>query len=488
MTATGCRNGNKYHAHSDLQSLHNRVSALELFQQSVVQTGLGFRRSPAAEYERTNLLATGGPGLFNSSSVMISLEDVGSIWLEQLLEKGGGGLNGSGGGGGGLNGSVEGSGLDLRVAAPEYHDKPGRSRMAFPEMSLFMDDRPQSSMNSNSTTMSEPRVTLQLIDKLPDAETRNFLLGHLEGTMRMHPSFNFPTYRRRVEAMFDRSLYTSTSPSGTSGGGSPKHPNPDGTEGDASARERPSLMFFAAAVGGLALGARTAAMALASSASSSSKAAGFGVDGSSVRGSSPPQPGATAPSPPIWPQTTASSPLGHSTSTGPAQTQTHGSSSSSFPSPASRPLPVSPPAASLTSPPQAHQRPPPTPTPTPHTHTSATLTTLSTLLFTLSKQALAVSEFETHYDLDFIAATILHGLFLLYDGKARVAHTIYPTMGKLVNVARGMGLHLDPDEFGDGGGGGGGLGGGAGGGGGKYSLFDAEARRRAWWDVYYYDL
>ncbi|KZT63433.1 hypothetical protein DAEQUDRAFT_700148 [Daedalea quercina L-15889] len=41
----------------------------------------------------------------------------------------------------------------------------------------------------------------------------------------------------------------------------------------------------------------------------------------------------------------------------------------------------------------------------------------------------------------------------------------------MINVARTMGLANDPDEFP-----------------GTYSLFDAEARRRVWWDVFYYDL
>ena len=41
----------------------------------------------------------------------------------------------------------------------------------------------------------------------------------------------------------------------------------------------------------------------------------------------------------------------------------------------------------------------------------------------------------------------------------------------MVNVARMMGLGMDPDEFP-----------------GTYNLFEAETRRRVWWDVYYYDL
>ena len=44
-------------------------------------------------------------------------------------------------------------------------------------------------------------------------------------------------------------------------------------------------------------------------------------------------------------------------------------------------------------------------------------------------------------------------------------------VGKMVNVARMMGLAMDPDEFP-----------------GTYNLFEAETRRRVWWDVYYYDL
>ena len=41
----------------------------------------------------------------------------------------------------------------------------------------------------------------------------------------------------------------------------------------------------------------------------------------------------------------------------------------------------------------------------------------------------------------------------------------------MINVARMMGLANDPDDFP-----------------GTYSLFEAEARRRIWWDVFYYDL
>lgn len=41
----------------------------------------------------------------------------------------------------------------------------------------------------------------------------------------------------------------------------------------------------------------------------------------------------------------------------------------------------------------------------------------------------------------------------------------------MVNIARTMGLDTDPDEFP-----------------GKFNLFEAESRRRLWWDIFYYDL
>ncbi|TFK53011.1 hypothetical protein OE88DRAFT_1643729 [Heliocybe sulcata] len=92
-------------------------------------------------------------------------------------------------------------------------------------------------------------------------------------------------------------------------------------------------------------------------------------------------------------------------------------------------------------------------------------------LYALSKQALDVFEnFHTH-DLDFLVAMDLQVLFLLHDGVPNISSVVFPMVGKMVNVARGMGLGMDPDEFPN-----------------KYSLFEAETRRRIWWDVFYYDL
>ncbi|OSD00515.1 hypothetical protein PYCCODRAFT_1371201 [Trametes coccinea BRFM310] len=95
----------------------------------------------------------------------------------------------------------------------------------------------------------------------------------------------------------------------------------------------------------------------------------------------------------------------------------------------------------------------------------------SATLFALSEQALQLFEKTAAYDLDSVMAMILQVLFMLHEGQTSVAQNVYPLVGKLVNVARMMGLAMDPDEFP-----------------GTYSLFEAEARRRLWWDVYYYDL
>ncbi|GJE86336.1 hypothetical protein PsYK624_024160 [Phanerochaete sordida] len=92
-------------------------------------------------------------------------------------------------------------------------------------------------------------------------------------------------------------------------------------------------------------------------------------------------------------------------------------------------------------------------------------------LFALSKQSLTLFEETATYDVDSIIAMLLHALYLLHDGSLRIEHTVFPLVGKLINIARLMGLHVDPDEFP-----------------GSYSLFEAETRRRIWWDIVYYDM
>ena len=92
-------------------------------------------------------------------------------------------------------------------------------------------------------------------------------------------------------------------------------------------------------------------------------------------------------------------------------------------------------------------------------------------LFTLSRQAMAAFELAHTYDLDAVVAYLLQIVYLLHDSRPRIAHIIYPLLGKLIHIGHMMGLSTDPDEFP-----------------GKYSLFEAEQRRRVWWDIYYYDV
>ncbi|EPQ51790.1 hypothetical protein GLOTRDRAFT_107927 [Gloeophyllum trabeum ATCC 11539] len=92
-------------------------------------------------------------------------------------------------------------------------------------------------------------------------------------------------------------------------------------------------------------------------------------------------------------------------------------------------------------------------------------------LYALSRQALDIFEMFHPHDLDFLVAMDMQVLFLLHDGIPNISSVVFPMVGKMVNVARAMGLAMDPDEFPS-----------------RYSLFEAETRRRIWWDVFYYDL
>lgn len=93
-------------------------------------------------------------------------------------------------------------------------------------------------------------------------------------------------------------------------------------------------------------------------------------------------------------------------------------------------------------------------------------------LYALADHALQVYErMDSVHNIDYITAMILQVLFLIHDGKPRVNPRVFAIVGKMVTAARAMGLSVDPDDTP-----------------GKYSPFDAEMRRRAWWDVFFYDL
>lgn len=93
-------------------------------------------------------------------------------------------------------------------------------------------------------------------------------------------------------------------------------------------------------------------------------------------------------------------------------------------------------------------------------------------LLSLSGQVLqSIEDLNEPFDLDFLHALILRCLCMLHDGHPRVNQAVFAAVGKMVNIARVMGLSKDPDEFAR-----------------KYSLWEAEMRRRMWWDVFYYDV
>ncbi|KAK7683807.1 hypothetical protein QCA50_013183 [Cerrena zonata] len=93
------------------------------------------------------------------------------------------------------------------------------------------------------------------------------------------------------------------------------------------------------------------------------------------------------------------------------------------------------------------------------------------VLFALSEQSLDLFEKTSPYDVDSLVAMILQVLYQLHDGQPRIAQKVFPLVGKMINIARTMGLPIDPDEFP-----------------GTFSLFEAEARRRVWWDIFYFDV
>ncbi|EJD37952.1 hypothetical protein AURDEDRAFT_187875 [Auricularia subglabra TFB-10046 SS5] len=95
-------------------------------------------------------------------------------------------------------------------------------------------------------------------------------------------------------------------------------------------------------------------------------------------------------------------------------------------------------------------------------------------LIDLSEHALIVydrTRRDTAFDTDYVQALLLQILFRLNDGAPRVHSTVYPALHKSVAAARSIGLGVDPGETP-----------------GRFSLFEAETRRRVWWDVLYHDL
>lgn len=337
---------------SDVQSLHNRVLALEAQLNQLISGKIKFS---SHELDRA-LLAVG----YSGSSVLVPLDDIAGLWLEHLdLGRQ--------------------SSLDLQPAFVagtgelDSADKRGDFfRLASSPRSLGDTSSPRPGSTASPLPSlnfpSHTTVTPALLALLPPAHQRSALLDHLGAVLRMHPSLNFPQFRARVNAMFLDSNVPEEIGIGLH---------------RAAQADKPTLTFFAAAAAGFALALQCS------------------------------------------PGTSASSPH-----------MPHSSSSS----------------------------PPP----------SSSQSTV-TLLLSLSAHVLHIAGDIMPYDLDYLHALILRCLCLLHDGQPRVNQVVFATVGKMVNIARLMGLSHDPDDF-------------TSGGAGKYTLWEAEMRRRMWWDIFYYDL
>ncbi|TCD68800.1 hypothetical protein EIP91_009814 [Steccherinum ochraceum] len=345
------------------------------------------------------LLAIGASG----SSVVINLEDVASIWINELdlslnaespPSQGSacppftsGGLRPSPSATGKAKVKLEPSPVALPPSPSSINgygsnaSTPGGPSSSAGQGPTFIAPLPFSTFLPNATPTSDPSSSRSYVSELPQVTTallqhlpatplsRGHLIRVLSDTMALHPCFNVRHFEHRIEAM----MAYSDSPTDSADEGRPKNRElaRELFLGIPPSRKRkPTLSFFAAAAAAFALGALVANEA-----------------GDS--GGSPGPPG-------------------------------------SIPSPAA--------------------------------------------LYALSEQALGLFEKTSSYDVDSLVAMILQVLYQLHEGQMRIAQGVFPMVAKMVNVARMMGLGMDPDEFP-----------------GTYSLFEAETRRRVWWDIYYYD-
>ncbi|KAI0649843.1 hypothetical protein C8Q79DRAFT_901592 [Trametes meyenii] len=354
------------------------------------------------------LLAQGSSG----SSVVINLEDVVSLWLNELEDEGSdpkAPRTTAQDNSGPIRPSASGTNVKLEPSPASIPPSASSSSIHLPVGGLRTLHPPvpyEAFLPPPSDGPSAlPQVTAALVSHLPAEPERLRFLKAFRETMLLHPCFNVPNFEQRIAAIFiwaeGGSVPLPTGPpmsklelardiffsnpkaNGKKDQGRGSGP-PPGAGGPSAKAPKPTLSFFAAACAAFALGALVARdedLERASPASS-------GVP--------------TPPAPPASPADTMG--------------------------------------------------------------TAATL-------FALSEQTLQLFEKTAAYDLDSVMSMILQVLFMLHEGQMSVAQSVFPLVGKMVNVARMMGLAIDPDEFP-----------------GTYSLFEAEARRRLWWDVVYYDL
>ncbi|KAH7912844.1 hypothetical protein BJ138DRAFT_1082778 [Hygrophoropsis aurantiaca] len=416
----------------DLHSLNNRLIQVE--SQVAQITAPGARPYPSAtafgpssQLDRP-ILAVGSSG----SSLAITLDDISAIWLDELD----------------LNKET----LPTPSSSGASHTSPSQIKLEQLPVSLPVSDLsngpelplplllPPLSAYYASPTPSvheQPSVTLRIVQQLPFAQRkRQRLYDNVEDVLKMRPSFNLKHFKDRTENMFrwaseaeGTNALDSTSGSqnssrpSTSAGLSTSHkaetaraiffgPPPDPPPSSRSMPPvRPTLSFFALVAAAFALGTM--------------------VDRETADEN----------------DLHAHDINGHND-----KMTVDDSSSSGRPSTRKRmelPVVVTKKTKGV----------------------SKDIASCPAVLYALSQQALGLFERSNCYDLDYLAAMIMHVLYVLHDGKTRVAHNLLPDVGKMVNIARTMGLDVDPDEYP-----------------GKFNVFEAEMRRRMWWDIYYYDL
>ena len=295
----------------DVQSIHNRVLILEGFHAKVLEAppgatiqsildSMGSKGShggavlpgtPGAAAVGSSMAAATVPSICNDrallatgasgSSVVISLDDVTSIWLTEFDDILHGQMDSSTGSPSAPRVKVEPTPVLLSAPAPFA----SASVSSISSLPRFVPPIPYSKFlpspepvgdthvtngtdlfPSVDTSVPEPlpQVTPQLLKHLPLKERRAEIVRRLEETMVLHPCFHVAHWLKRVEAMiaWGESSVTSASPvqaaaSATTNmrdvfyGASPskraKAPQP-----------KPTLSFFASACAGLALGALVA--------------------------------------------------------------------------------------------------------------------------------------------------------------------------------------------------------------------------------------
>lgn len=417
----------------DLHSLNNRLSQVE--SQLAQFSASGHRCHPhhpkasGSSHPDRAMLAVGKSG----SSLAISLDDITTIWLDELdlgkdihpvqeLSPQASYLSYT-------------SSSQVKLESPIV-TFPGQALACSHELPIPLLLPPVSAYFSSQSPSPDdaPCVTSRLMAHLPFApRKRQRLYDNVEDVLKMHPCFNFKHFKDRAEAMFRWGSDADTSDDGPHDGSSSTHSGleaagvmagqkaelaraiffgpPSSTPVSTSkgpSPAKPTLSFFAAVAAAFALGTLVDREVANEEARIHAAAQSEGV---AVDGPSTSRPASRRRADVL-----------------PAQGKKGKNAQKD--------------AASSPS-----------------------------VLLALSQQALALFEKTNSYDLDFLVTMILHVLYMLHDSKARVAHSLLPDVGKMVNVARTMGLDTDPDEFP-----------------GTFNLFDAETRRRLWWDVFYYDL